>query len=312
MQIAHIFHLIGVYGVYHRACSEEQECLEEGVCKEVKHRCHISQSVVVAILRYAEGCHHIGYLRYCRECQDTFDIGLRDSYDRRKQCRECSDIGYHRKHIGSGEEIYGEKPCYQKDTCNNHSGGVYQCRNGSRTLHGVGQPDMQREHCRFACSAHKYQSQSYRDETHTHKRTSCKRAYHKFCVVGCECSEVECLGVVRQYQYADQEAQVCETRYDKCLFRGEHCRRFLVVEAYERVRRYAYQLPKDVHLEDIRRYHKSQHREAEQRQQGVVTLKAHFAVHISQRVDMHHKRYCGDNHEHHHRDRVEQYAQIDV
>jgi len=41
-------------------------------------------------------------------------------------------------------------------------------------------------------------------------------------------------------------------------------------------------------------------------------LEAGFAVHIAERIEVHHQRNCGDDDEHHYRNRVEQDAEVDV
>ena len=46
-QSAHGRHLVAVYGMDDATRSEEQQCLEHGVCEQVEHACHVAQSPFV-------------------------------------------------------------------------------------------------------------------------------------------------------------------------------------------------------------------------------------------------------------------------
>lgn len=94
------------------------------------------------------------------------------------------------------------------------------------------------------------------------------------------------------------------SRRDRLLLR--------VVEADEQVGAYAHQLPEEVHLKDVRGDDQPQHAHREERQEGVVALEAPLALHVSERVDVDHERDGRDDDEHHHRDGIEQDAQVDV
>ena len=175
-----------------------------------------------------------------------------------------------------------------------------QRRDGRRALHGVGQPDVQREHGALARTADEHQPQGQRN--HPAGRSE-RRSGGR---------EGEGPGVVAVDEDADEEAQVGEARDDEGLLRGGDRRGLRVVEADQEVGAHAHQLPEEIHLEDVRRHDQPHHAHREQRQEGVVALEAPLALHVAQRVDVDHERDGGDHHEHHHRDRVEEHAQIDV
>ena len=69
--------------------------------------------------------------------------------------------------------------------------------------------------------------------------------------------EAERLGVVTEEKDTDQEEQVGKTCYDKCFLRGSHGSVCAVVEADEQIRAHTYQLPEQIHLEDIGGEHQS-------------------------------------------------------
>ena len=48
---AHSRHLIAVHCVDNTSGSQEQKCLKHGVCKQMEHTCHISQSAFVRVER---------------------------------------------------------------------------------------------------------------------------------------------------------------------------------------------------------------------------------------------------------------------
>ena len=175
-----------------------------------------------------------------------------------------------------------------------------QRRDGRRALHGVGQPDVQREHGALARAADEHQPQGQRD--HAARGDEQLR-------VG---REGERAGVVAVEEDADEEAQVGEARYDEGLLRGGDRLLLRVVEADQQVGADTHQLPEEVHLEDVRGDDQPHHAHREQRQEGVVALEAPLALHVAERVDVDHERDGRDHDEHHHRDRVEQDAQVDV
>ena len=91
---------------------------------------------------------------------------------------------------------------------------------------------------------------------------------------------------------------------------GSRCR---VIETDEQVGRQTHHLKEDENLENVGGYHQTQHREREQRQEGVVTLESLLGVtvvvaHVPEAVEVHHQRYRGDDHEHHCGDGVNQDA----
>ena len=175
-----------------------------------------------------------------------------------------------------------------------------QGRYGGRTLHGVRQPDMEREHGALARSADEHKSEGQRDH--------CPGGGQQLCVG----REGECPGIIAVEEDADEEAQIGEAGDDEGFLRCRDRFGLGVVEADQQVGAHAHQLPKQIHLEDVGGDHQSQHTHREERQEGVVTLETPFALHVAQRVDMHHQRDGRDHHEHHHRDRIEQDAHIDM
>jgi hypothetical protein len=119
-------------------------------------------------------------------------------------------------------------------------------------------------------------------------------------------------GVIAVKEDSDEESQIGEARHDKGLLRRGDGLLLRIVEADQQIRADAHQFPEQVHLENIGRHHKPHHAHRKQRQEGVVTLETPFALHVTQRVDMHHQRDGRDHHEHHHRNRVQQDAHVDM
>lgn len=137
-----------------------------------------------------------------------------------------------------------------------------QGRYGGRTLHGVRQPDMEREHGALARSADEHKSEGQRDHRPGGGQQLC---------VG---REGECPGIIAVEEDADEEAQIGEAGDDEGFLRCRDRFGLGVVEADQQVGAYAHQLPKQIHLEDIGGDHQSQHTHREERQEGVITLEA--------------------------------------
>ena len=58
-QTAHGFHLVAVYGMDDASGSQEEQGLEHGVCEQVEHTGHVTQSAFVRVgCRADTQCHH--------------------------------------------------------------------------------------------------------------------------------------------------------------------------------------------------------------------------------------------------------------
>ena len=282
--------------------AEEQQRLEHGVGEEVEHRGHVTQpsGVRVGRGRDAQRHEHEPDLRNGAERQHTLDVALHTGHDGGVKRREGPDISRPMQHFGRIADEERKHPRHEVDARHDHRRGMDQRRHGRGPLHGVGQPDVQREHGALARAADEHQPQRQRDHRPGgHQRVRLGR-------------EGEGPGVVAVDQDAYQEAQVGEARHDEGLLRGGHGLLLRIVEADQQVGADAHQLPEEVHLEDVGRHDQPDHAHREERQKGIVTLEAPLALHVAQRVDVDHQRHRGDHHEHHHRDRVEQNAQVDV
>ena len=301
-QAAHGRHLVGVHGMDDAPGAEEQQRLEHGVREEVEHRGHVPQSARMGIGRGADAQRHDheADLRNGTERQHTLDVALHAGHDGGIKRRKGPDIGRPVQHLGRIADKEREHARHEVDARHDHRRGMDQRRHGRRALHGVGQPDMQREHGALARTADEHQPQRQRDH-----RTGGSQQLH----VG---REGERPGIVPVEEDADEEPQVGEARHDKRLLRGRDRLLLRVIETDEQVGAYAHQFPEEVHLEDVGSHHQPHHAHREQRQEGIVTLKPPLALHVAQRVDVHHQRDGRDHHEHHHRNRVEQDAQVNM
>ncbi|CCY55692.1 uncharacterized protein BN464_02056 [Bacteroides eggerthii CAG:109] len=171
-----------------------------------------------------------------------------------------------------------EHTCHQIHACNHHCGGVDQCADGSRTFHCIGQPDVQWEHGALSGSADEHQSQ-------------CQRNHGSAAFQQCHFIGLESIGsgIVAVDQNTDQEAQIGKTGNDECLFAGGYGCRFGIVETNQQVGRYAHQFPKQIHLEDVRRHHESEHGHGEKRKKGIITLKTALTFHVAEGVEVYHE-----------------------
>ena len=140
----------------------------------------------------------------------------------------------------------------------------------SRAFHGIGQPDVQREHGTLTGTADEHQSKRQRQQ---------HAAFHQLFLFG---SEGEGSHIETVNQDTDKEAQIGETGYDERFLAGSDSLGLRVIESDEQVRRHTHQFPEHVHLEDVGGEHQSQHREREERQERIVALEADFAFHVTE------------------------------
>ena len=170
---------------------------------------------------------------------------------------------------------------------------------------------MQREHGGFTGTTHKDESHRPRSDRTSHERFSGSRIDNGG-RIGNQSLEIECLGKEREQQDTDQETEVGKPGNDKGFLRSRYRCRFRIIESDQQIRRYTYQLPEDIHLENIRCHYQSEHGETEKRQEREIALEADFSVHIPHTIQMHHQRHGRNHNQHHHRYRIEHHAQIDV
>ena len=137
--------------------------------------------------------------------------------------------------------------------------------------------------------------------------------------------EIKRLGIIRQDEDTNQEAEVGKTSGDERLLRCVDGSRVGVIETDEQVRRHTHKLPEDVHLEDVGGKHQAEHRECEEAQESKIALKAVLSqalslmavfnkvsiVHVAVTVEVNEERDCSHHNKHHCRDRVEIDAQVD-
>ena len=301
-QAAHGRHLVRMDGMDDAARPEEEQRLEQGMGEEVEHRGHVAQPARVGIGRGAdaERDDHEADLRDGAEGQHALDVALHAGHHGGVERCEGPDVGRPVQHLGGIADEQGEHPRHEVDTGDDHRRGMDQRRDGRRTLHGVGQPDVQREHGALAGAADEHQPQCQRDHPSgggQHGRIG---------------REGEGPGVVTVEKDAYEKTQVGETGHDEGLLRGGDGLGLRVVEADQQIGAYAHQFPEEVHLEDVRGHDQPHHAHREERQESVVALEAPLALHVAERVDVDHERDGRDDDKHHHRDRVELDAQVDV
>ena len=301
-QAAHGRHFVGVDGVDDTSGAEEQQGLEHGVREEVEHRSHVPQPARMRIGRGADAQRHDHKtdLRNGAERQHALDIALDAGHHGGVQRRKGTDVGRPVEHFGRIADKEREHARHEVDARHDHRRGMNQRRHGRRALHGVGQPDMQREHRALARAADEHQPQRQRD----HRPRGGQQPHLR--------RKGERPGVIAVEEDSDEESQIGEARHDKGLLRRGDGLPLRIVEADQQIRADAHQLPEQVHLENIGRHHKSHHTHRKQRQERIVALETPFALHVAQRVDMHHQRDGRDHHEHHHRNRVQQDAHVDM
>ena len=301
-QASHGAHLVAVYGVDDAAGSQEEEGFKQGMGEEVEQTGHIAQPALMGIGggADAQGYHHESDLGDGGEGEHALDVALYAGHTGGVEGGKGSGIGHEVQHVGGVGYEQGEHPGHQVDTGYHHGGSVDQGADGSRAFHGIGQPDVQGEQGALAGTADEHQSQGPGDEG---------AAFHQGHLIGRKGIGT---GVVTVDQDSDEEAQVGKTGHDEGFFGSRNGCRTGVVEADEEVGRYAYQLPEEVHLEDVGSYYQTEHGHGEEREECVVTLESDFAFHVAQGVDVYHQGYGADDYQHHHGDGVEQDAEVDA
>ncbi len=144
-QAAHLPHvLLVVHGVDDRAGSEKEEGLEEGVGGEVEH----GGGPAAAADRHD----HVAELGEGRVGEDPLDIVLLGGDEGGEEGGDAADPGDDIER-GGGELENEEDAREHVDARRDHGGGVDEGGDGGGALHGVRQPDVERDHRRLADAA---------------------------------------------------------------------------------------------------------------------------------------------------------------
>ena len=323
-QATHQRHLVRVDGMDDAAGSEEQTSLEHGVGEQMEHTGHVAQLGVVVedgtmMTRQAdaESHHHEGNLRDGGEGQHTLDVALGASHGSGIEGGDDTHHDDHRHGLRSVLNPQGEHAGNLEHTGDHHRGSMDEGRHRRGAFHGIGQPDVQGEHGALTCTTDEHQHQGRGDDAGAGRHglghitlDEGRRALPHHDVASKR--EAERIGEVAEGQDTDEEEHIGKTRHDECLLRGGDGGLQRIVESDEQVAAHAHELPEHVHLEDVRGQHQAQHRHGEEREESIVALEALLAVHIAERVDVHHEADRGDDNEHHHRDGIEQDAHVEM
>ena len=165
-QSAHQGHLVGMDSMDDAAGSKEQAGLEHGMGEQVEHAGHVAQLGVIvehAVMTRqtnTESHHHERNLRNRREGKHTLDVGLGTGNSSGIESREHTDPHDNAHGLGGILNPKREHAGYLEHTGNDHRGGVNESRHWRRTFHGVGQPDVKREHGTLTSTANEHQDQS--------------------------------------------------------------------------------------------------------------------------------------------------------
>ena len=145
-QTAHEPHIKGASNVVDAASAQEQQGLEERVVEQVEHRSGVRADT--------QRQHHVPKLADGGVGDHSLDVIAGHRHRCSKDCRDAAGDGHqvHRRIRGLEDR---EHPRDQEHTCGHHGGGVNEGAHRCGAFHGVREPDVQRELCRFAYSSRK-------------------------------------------------------------------------------------------------------------------------------------------------------------
>ena len=240
----HLFH-----GVDHRAGSQKQHRLEEGVGHQVEHAGHRSAA--------AHGQHHVTQLGNGAVGQTLLEIHLGESNRGPQHQGDGSHHGDRGLHSREGF-VNGLQPGHQEHTGGHHGCRVDQGGNGGRALHGIRQPDVQGELGRFRHRSHEHQ-QAQQDR----RRVGNTAAGHGLLQPAANFLKAEAAGGPEQTQDSQQQTEVANSVHHKGFLRGIGGAIAVVPEAHEQVGAHAHQLPEHINLQQVGADYQAQHRAAE-------------------------------------------------
>ncbi len=275
---------------------EEEQRLEEGVGHQVEDPGGESA--------HAEGQEHVAQLAHRGVGQHPLDVVLHQADGGGKDGGHPADHRHDQHGVGSqGEEHVAAH--HHVDTGGDHGGGMDQGADRCGALHGVGQPDIERDLCRLAGGADKEQQGHEGDHAGAGGNGAglAGQHHHLGKIKGAEDKEDQ--------EGAEDEAHVTDTVDHEGLHPRLGRRVLLVEEADQKIRTEPHPLPAHKEQEEVVGQHQDQHGKGEEVEEGEVAGIAALVPHVADGVDVDQEAHPGDHQHHHHGQRVELQAEGD-
>src|SRR5215207_8933290 len=284
--------LFFVHAVDDAAGAEEETSLEEGMGDEVEDG-------------RDEGAHtrthrHVAELRQRRVRDDALNVVLGYGDSRRHERGKGADQG-NDQHGGRRGFIERVRTHDQVDAGGDHRRGMDQRRDRGRPLHGVRQPDMQRELRALASRTAEEQEGDGGDHRH-------RGSGH----LSEDLAEFERAELIEDPDQPQPKCQVADAVDDERLLRGAGGGAASEPEPDQQVRRQTNPLPEEEEEKEVIGQDQHQHREDEEGKVGEEAGKTGVALHIPLGIDVDQKSDAGNHDQHHRRQLVDEEVDADV
>ncbi len=298
-QPAHLPHvLLPGHGVDHRARAEEQQRLEEGVGEEVEHR-HPERA-------HAAGQEHVAELADRRVGQDLLDVGLDEGHGGPQERGGGTDDRHH-PHGRLGHVVERGQARHQVDAGGDHGGGVDQGGDRGRTLHRIGQPDVEGDLGALAAGSHEKEEAG--DGGGPEGAPGLVRQGPG---IGRDVHEVERAELMEDEDHPQDQPRVADPVHHEGLHAGGRGRVLLVPEPDEQVGAEPHPLPSHEEEGKAAAQDEQQHEEREQVQVGEEAGTVVVVGHVAQRVDVDERADARHHQDHDRGKRIEEQAQGDA
>ena len=183
------------------------------------------------------------------------------------------------------------------DARRHHRRGVDERGDRGRSLHGVGQPGVERD-LRALSSCTEEEQQRRGGDRHRSPRERERRRVE-------DVAEVQAAAPHEQDQHAEQEPEVAHAVHDERLLPRLGGSRPLVPEADQQVRAQAHAFPAHEHEQEVVGQHQREHREHEQVEVQEEPAERGIVRHVAGGVDVDQEADPGHDQRHHRRQRIQ-------
>ena len=281
--------------MHHAARAEKQQGLEKSVSHQVKD----SGSEGA----YATRQKHVSQLADGGIGERSLDIGLHQRDGGGEKCGGAANRGdgKHGQRRLDEEHVRARHHVHARG---HHGGGMDQRADGRGAFHGVGQPDVKRELCRFSGGP------GEQEQGNCCKHSVASRFHGHGGGIAEDGREIERAKLAEEQKQSQQETEIADAVYPKRLIARIRSGFPQEPESNQQIAAQAHAFPSHEEHQVVRRQHQHQHEKHEQVEIGEKSAIAGVVLHVADGIEMDEPADAGHHEQHDQRELIDLQSEI--